>query len=135
MKALRFVVTLMALLLVLTSAYRAQQASDASAQVALRAAIKIETIDGNLKGAIEVYAKIVAQYPNSRRVAAEALARMAGCYEHLGAAQADEARKVYERIVREFSDQTALVAQAQARLSALPLSHHRGLTTPPDGGT
>lgn len=122
MKAGRFAAAVMVGMVALTSAFRAQQARDPKADAALQAAIKLETIDGNLKGAIDAYAKILSNYSNNRPVAAQALAHTAGCYEKLGTTQLDEARKAYERLVRDFGDQKDLVATATARLAALGAS-------------
>ena len=83
------------------------------AEVALRAAMEQETVKGDLKGAIEAYRKIVDAYPKDRAVQAQALLRMAGCYQNLGDAQA---RAVYERIVREYQDAPGIVQQARAHL-------------------
>jgi Tol biopolymer transport system component len=83
------------------------------AEVALRAAIEKETVDGDLKGAIEAYKRIVDGYRDNRPVRAQALLRMAECYQKLGDSQADE---VYRRIIREFSDQTAQAAVARAKV-------------------
>ena len=79
--------------------------------VDLQAAIRTETVDGDLRGAIEQYKKIAAG--SDRTMAVRALLRMAECYQKLGDA---EARTIYERIVREFSDQTEQVALARTRL-------------------
>ncbi len=87
---------------------------DDRAEVALRAAIDKETVDGDLKGAIDEYVKL-AQSSN-REVAAKALLRLGQCYEKLGNS---EARKAYERLVRDFSDQGDVAREAQARLAAL----------------
>jgi Tol biopolymer transport system component len=100
----------------LSAGYLANQAKDNKAEVALQAAIKTETVDGNLKAAIEQYKKIAAQPGASRAVVATALLRMGQCYEKLGDA---EARKAYERLVRDFADQAEIVAQARMRLAAL----------------
>jgi Tol biopolymer transport system component len=94
----------------------ANQTKDKKAEVALQAAIKTETVDGNLKGAIEQYKKIVAQPGAGRTTVATALLRMGQCHEKLGNA---EARTAYERLVREFTDQAEIVAQARVRLAAL----------------
>lgn len=77
-------------------------AAQVRAEVALRAAVEQETVKGDLKGAIEAYKKIVDGYRDNRPVRAQALLRMAECYQKLGDAQATE---VYKRIVREFADQ------------------------------
>ncbi len=81
------------------------------AEVQLQAAIKAEVFDGNLKAAIERYQQIVTTFADDRPVVAKALVRMGQCYERLGDAQAREARKAYERVVREFADGTS---EAQA---------------------
>ncbi len=82
-------------------------------EVALQAAIRMETVEGNLKGAIEAYKKIAEG--NDRSVAARALIRMGQCYQKLGDA---EAMKAYERVVREFGDQKEAADQARALLAA-----------------
>jgi len=86
------------------------------ADVALRAAVEQETVKGDLKGAIEAYRKIVDGYPDNRSVRAQALVRMAGCYQKLGDAQAAD---VYNRVVREFSDQGEAVALARTSLTRM----------------
>jgi Tol biopolymer transport system component len=86
------------------------------ADVQLKAAIKKEVVDGDLKGAITEFQRIVNTPGVSRAVAASALVHLGQCHEKLGNA---EARKVYERVVREFGDQPDLVAEARARLAAL----------------
>ena len=87
------------------------------ADVALEAAAKKEMVDGDLKGAIEQYQKVIAEFSSTDRAsAAKALVRMGLCYEKLGSA---EARRAYERAVRDFPDQEETVAAARARLVAL----------------
>jgi Tol biopolymer transport system component len=87
---------------------------DPRAEARLQAAITKETVEGDLKGAIELYRKLADG--GDHAVAAKALVRMGQCYEKLGNT---EARKAYERVVREFSDQKEMAANAQARLAAL----------------
>lgn len=108
---MQIVAALLGALLVLPMPGFAQE----SAEVALRAAMETETVEGDLDSAIEQYGKLAEI--SDRAIAAHALIRMAGCYEKLGAAQA---REIYERVVREFGDQTESVTTAQARLAALP---------------
>lgn len=102
------------------------------AAVQLQAAIKTEVFDGNLKGAIEQYEKIIDTYKSNRAVVAEALVRMAQCYEKLGDVQAREARSAYERVVREFADQAEPAARARARLAAIASA--AGATADDSGG-
>src|SRR5712672_174437 len=87
----------------------------------LGAALHQEEVQGDLKGAIAAYQRVVAAPGVSRKTAAQALVRMGQCYEKLGDA---ESRKAYERVLREFADQTEQVALARARLAAQ--SHQSG---------
>jgi Tol biopolymer transport system component len=100
----------------LAAGFPANQAKDDRAEVALQAALKKEAVDGDLKGAIEQYKKIVAQPGAGRATVATALLRMGQCHEKLGSA---EARTAYQRVVRDFADQAEIVAQARVRLAAL----------------
>ena len=83
-------------------------------ELALKAAMDKEVVDGDLKAAIELYRQVGKS--SDRAIAARALVRMGQCYEKLGDA---EARKAYEQVVREFGDQAGIVAEARARLAAL----------------
>lgn len=90
-------------------------ASDATteAKIMMEAARKKEVVDGDLNGAIKQYSEIVARYKNDRSVVANALVRMAECYQMMGDA---EARKIFERVVRDFSDQKEASGKARTRL-------------------
>jgi len=101
--------------------------NDKQAEVLLQAAMKLEMVDGNLDAAIQQYKKIMANHADSRLVAAKALVQMGQCYERLGSV---EARKAYERVVREYADQREPAEQARVRLAAL--QEHR--TPPPPSG-
>jgi Tol biopolymer transport system component len=78
-------------------------------------AVNTETVDRDLRAAIEQYRKVAEG--GNRALAAQALLRMAECYRQLGDA---EAQRVYERILREFSDQPEAVALARTRLAGRP---------------
>ena len=108
----RMTFALIAVATLLAGVVAAQQT--ARPEVDLQAAIRTETVDGDLKGAIEQYRKLSTN--SDRTVAAQALLHMGQCYEKLGSA---EARQAYERAVRDFADQISVVATAQARLQAL----------------
>jgi len=85
-------------------------------ELLLQNAIQTEMVGGNLKAAIEQYNKILAQKATPRPVAARALFQLGQCQEKLGQA---EARKAYERLVKEYGDQVEVAAQARLRLAAL----------------
>jgi Tol biopolymer transport system component len=92
------------------------------ADTTLQRAIRKETLEGDLKGAIKLYRKAIGQAGKNRATAAQALVHMGACYEKLGDA---EARKAYERVVREYPDQKDIAAQAQSHLASLG-GEHRG---------
>ncbi|MBI3490413.1 MAG: tetratricopeptide repeat protein [Acidobacteria bacterium] len=92
------------------------QQNNAQGEKLLASAQHKATVDGDLQGAIEEYKKIVARAGANRTLAAQALFRMAECYQKLGDA---ESQKIYERIVREYADQRDPAAQARARLAVL----------------
>ncbi len=108
-----------ALLAVFLAAMLAAGQKNDQAELALKAAIKTETVDGDLKSAIEQYKKIAAQPGAGRATVATALLRMGQCHEKLGDADLREARKAYEQVVREYGDQAAVAAEARAKLAAL----------------
>ena len=110
---LLIVLTVLALVVVGGVAPRAQSKTD----LALKAAMDKEVVDGDLKAAIELYRQIAKS--GDRAIAARALVRMGQCYEKLGDAEAKEARAAYERVVRDFGDQAEVVAQARVRLAAM----------------
>ncbi len=87
-----------------------------SAEAQFKAAQQKEEVEGDLKGAIEEYRKIVAGAGTNRPLAARALVRMAECHQKLGDA---DAQKIYERVVRDYADQKEAAADARARLATL----------------
>jgi Tol biopolymer transport system component len=94
----------------------AQAQTDQQPKLLLEEATKKELVDGDLKGAIDTYQKILALAGVPRATSARALLRLGQCYEKLGNT---EARNAYERIVRDFGDQPEEANVARARLAAL----------------
>ena len=83
-------------------------------------ALQKEKAQGDLDGAISLYQKIVDNFSDARDVlVARALLQMGMVYEKLGADLVDEAVQAYERVVREYADHPAIVAEAQSRLAVL----------------
>jgi tetratricopeptide (TPR) repeat protein len=87
-------------------------ATEQQADVLLQAALAKQTIQGDLRGAIALYEKAVTEAGANRVLAARALVHMAECYQKLGDTQA---RTIYERVVREYPEQTAAVTLARTR--------------------
>src|SRR5579859_721474 len=75
-----------------------------------------ERAEGDLKGAIPMFQRVVSEAGANRELAAKALVEMGGCYEKLGQG---EAQKAYERVLRDYPDQSAEASEARARLAAL----------------
>jgi Tol biopolymer transport system component len=97
---------------VLAATLTAQQ----SIETRLQKAIQAETVSGDLRAALREYERIAADAGSNRRVAAQALVRLAECHRKLGNA---EAAKIFERVTREFSDQAEAAAEARTRLAGL----------------
>jgi Tol biopolymer transport system component len=85
------------------------------ADIDLQAAIRTETVNGDLKGAIRQYENVISKYGKDRPLVATALMHMADAYRKMGDA---ESQKIYQRLVKEFSDQTQVAAEATRRLGA-----------------
>ena len=84
--------------------------------VLLRAAIEKEEVDGDLEAAITQYKQVIKVAGANRPVAAQALLRLGGCYEKRGP---EEARKTYEQLISNYSEQSREVTAARQRLTAL----------------
>ena len=78
-------------------------------------ALHVEEVKGDLHTAIALYAQIPDRFPDDRSIAAQALVRMAQCYEKLGET---EARDAYERVLRDYGDQSESVSVARVGLAA-----------------
>ena len=99
--------------------------STRSADVELKAAQQRADVQGDLKGAIEDYRKIVARAGANRALAAQALVLMAECYQKLGNL---EARKIFEQVVRDYADQPDAAKLARAHLRSFAATN-AGITT------
>src|SRR5688572_22662893 len=73
-------------------------------------------VEGNMQAAIEDYKRIVATSGRDRSAAAQALLRMAEAYEKLGD---PEAKRIYERLARDYQDQNDEASVAHGRLAAV----------------
>src|SRR5581483_9766690 len=84
--------------------------------VRLREAKQKETVEGNLRGAIQMYVAVAEAKDSSRAIAAQALLRIGVCYEKLGS---NESKKAYQRVLRQYGDQVPIANEARQRLAAL----------------
>jgi Tol biopolymer transport system component len=82
--------------------------------------------EGSLKEAIELYKSVADNNSADRALRAKALFQMGNCYEKLGQ---QEARKVYEKLVANYTEQTELVANAKRKLDQLYVNDSGTKTT------
>ncbi|UCC84477.1 MAG: tetratricopeptide repeat protein [Gemmatimonadota bacterium] len=112
MKAHRISVAALVFVIAAMSAAYAQE----TAEELYQAGLYQEEVQGNLESAIDLYRRIVEDFPDNRPVAAQALMHIGLCHEKLGSR---EAQRAYERLVRDYGDQTEVAARARARLADL----------------
>ena len=93
-----------------------------TAEQLYQSALYKEEIEGELDAAIKIYETIIKQYPENRPVSAKSLLHSGICKERLGM---KEAQKAYESVVRDYTDQSDIVAQAKVRLSGLGRSGNK----------
>src|SRR5688572_17707265 len=101
---------------VLAAVAAGQQRNAADFEVQLKAASQKELREGDLKGAIAAYRKIEDNAGANRSAKAKALVEIGRLYDKLGTL---DAQKTYERVLREFSNQSEAIAVAEARLKAI----------------
>jgi Tol biopolymer transport system component len=89
-------------------------AADRAQERRLQEAIHLMETKGDYPAAIKAFEELAKG--SERALAARALLYLGLCYEKLGKA---EAQKAYERLLREFADQSEVVPQARERLAAL----------------
>src|SRR5262249_29806938 len=82
----------------------------------LSQALTKERTEGKLNEAIALYQRISSEFAADHALAAKALVQMGHAYEKLGMS---DARKAYNRVVRDYADQRELAAEAGARIAAL----------------
>ena len=75
-----------------------------------------EESEGNLQKAIDLYRKVITEFPGNREMAAKAQLHIGLCYEKMGL---KEAEKAYRLVLDNYPDQTALVAVANEKLMRL----------------
>jgi ankyrin repeat protein len=76
-----------------------------------------EEANHDLPAAIRAYQSVVSQFDQNRKLAATAVFRLGECYRRQG--RTNEAAAQYERVLREFSDQSPLIALSRQNLSAM----------------
>lgn len=101
----------------------AASAQAQSAQEIYQQGLAAERSGGRLKDAIGLYERAIAAAGSNRALAARALLRLGAAYELMGRS---EARGAYDRLLREFADQSESAAEARNRLVALDAQRSNG---------
>jgi hypothetical protein len=106
MHGIKGIGTALLLLLVMTSAFPAQEAS-----ILLEKAIYTEETLGKLNEAISMYQQIVGAADTSRTTAALALYRLGACYRKSG--REDEALAAFSRLAQQYPEQKELISKSR----------------------
>jgi lipopolysaccharide biosynthesis regulator YciM len=103
------------------TAYTApKRISMSNLRTALGSAVVTE-INNNLNTAIHAYRSVISELEKDRKIAATAIFRLGECYRKLGNKM--QAVEQYQRVLRDFSEQTLLVKVARKKLAYLhPIS-------------
>jgi len=112
MKSRIFIFVFLAFALVILSSAYIQQ----SAEQLYQSGLYKEEVEGELEKAIEIYERIIKDFPENESTAAKALYHIGMCYEKLGK---QEAQKAYQRLIDEYPGQKQEVALAKERLARL----------------
>ncbi len=102
---------------VLLAALSFAQAQAGDTTSALQQGLLEEEANHNLDAAIQAYQSVVSQFDKERKLAATALYRLGECYRKLG--RTNEATAQYERLLRDFSDETTLANLSRQNLAGL----------------
>src|SRR6266566_6960129 len=76
-----------------------------------------EEANHNFPGAIQAYQSVITQLDEDRKLAATAIFRLGEVYRKQG--KTNEALAQYQRVVRDFSDQSTLVSLSRQNLVGL----------------
>src|SRR5436190_19958832 len=83
---------------------------------ALQKGLFEEEANHNLDAAIQAYELSISQYDQDRKLAATAIFRLGESYRKQG--KTNEASVQYDRVIREFADQPALLSLSRQELTA-----------------
>src|SRR3954449_8842299 len=107
-----------ATLAIIMATARISAQNDSRNEVRFQEAMQKAQVEGDLTAAIKIYQTIASDKSN-RSLAARALMQLGQCYEKQGST---EARKAYQRVLREFADQARPAEEARTRLAKLNTS-------------
>ncbi|MDB6029004.1 MAG: rane-bound dehydrogenase domain protein [Verrucomicrobiales bacterium] len=101
---------------------------------ALQLGLFEEEANHNLNAAIQAYKSVIGQYDKDRKLVATAIFRVGECYRKQN--KMNEARGQYQRVVRDFSEQSILVEMSRKALQEPVATRSEGTPTASvDGAT
>jgi ankyrin repeat protein len=100
---------------------------------ALQRGLFEEEANRNFPAAIQAYQTVLEQFDKDRRLAATAAFRLGECYRKQG--KTNEAVVQFERVLRDFSEQEAMVALSRQNLAAMKGQASTAVTTNSPAGT
>jgi|GEM_PF-2265252 len=116
---------------ILVLALSATRAAEPEARKQLQEGLFEEEVNRNLKSAMKHYLALLDAYDANRKIAATAVIRLGECYRKLG--RTNDAVSLFNRVTREFSENTNLVATATTRLQQLGATIDAPTPKPHDG--
>ncbi len=87
-----------------------------SAEQFYEAALFKKEAEGDLQGAVQLFLKIITDFPENRRIAAKAQLQIGICYEKLGLKQA---QKAFQKVIDSYPEQAEEVKAAKEKLFSL----------------
>lgn len=90
--------------------------SQESAEQLYEAALFKKEAEGDLQGAVQLFIKIITDFPDSRKMAAKAQLQIGICYEKLGL---KKAQKAFQEVIDKYPEQAETVKIANEKLSTL----------------
>jgi len=104
-----------------------------SADELFREARRKAEVDADIPAAIQIYERIVRDFPTNRALVAQSLFQLGESYERLN--QPTKSREYFQRIVDQFKDQSDIYTRATARLApAADRTKRIEIKTPFSGG-
>ena len=87
-----------------------------SAEKLYQEALFKKEAEGDLRGAIELFRKVISLYPENRRIGAQAQLQIGICSEKLGL---EEAEKAYLKVIENYPEQAEAVNTAREKLALI----------------
>ncbi len=120
MRRIKFFISVFGIFLMMSSTVMILYAdTQQSAKELYEAAVFKKDADGDLKGAIEIFSKILVQFPKDRKIASKAQLQIGVCYEKLGQTNIKHALAAFQKVINNYPQQSGEVTIAKQKLMDL----------------